>query len=175
MTGNYKVFIAFDLGDTIMIEETEEKDADGVTLRADLIPGLEGLLRRLANEGVLLGLIADTMIGTYKNVLKQHGLYDLFQVFSISDELGVRKPHPRMFNYAKEQAERKGFSGKDMLMVGNNYDRDIVGGKLAGYSTCWFYWNDRYPYDEGASAADGTVTTAADLSDWITKWSAERH
>lgn len=153
-----------------MIEETEEKDANGVTLRAELIPGLEAFLHELSGEGVLLGLIADTMVDTYKNVLKQHGLYHLFKVFSISDELGVRKPHPLMFSHAKEQAENQGLARNHMLMVGNNYDRDIVGGKQAGYSTCWYHWNERYPYDETAPAADGTVTTAAELRDWILNW-----
>ena len=31
--------LLFDLGDTIMIEESEVKDAEETTLQADLIPG----------------------------------------------------------------------------------------------------------------------------------------
>lgn len=47
MTSEYLAFIAFDLGDTMMIEETEHKDADGVTLRAELIVGMAEWIRDL--------------------------------------------------------------------------------------------------------------------------------
>lgn len=163
-------FICFDLGDTIMIEETEEKDIHEVTMRANLIEGVSDILRTLHDEGVMLGLIADTKIGTYHNVLRQHELFELFSVFSISDELGVAKPHPLMFNHALTEARRLGFQGERALMIGNNYYRDIIGGRLAGFDTCWFHWNERYPFDPARDAADGTVTTASELGLWIWDW-----
>lgn len=170
MTQDCKAFVCFDLGDTIMIEETEQKDADEVTQRADLIPGLESIIRALHADGVLLGLIADTKIGTYHNVLKQHGLFDLFSVFSISDELGVSKPHRLMFEHARREAKRLGFQGDRVVMIGNNHHRDIVGGREAGFDTCWFHWNDRYPFDATAESSDATVTSADELKQWLASW-----
>ena len=52
--------ILFDLGDVIMREETEEK-RDGVTQRAELVPGMAALLRDLRGAGKRLGLVADTL------------------------------------------------------------------------------------------------------------------
>ena len=43
--------VFFDLGDTIMIEATEVKDAAGVTLRADLVPGAAATLHALKEQG----------------------------------------------------------------------------------------------------------------------------
>lgn len=163
-------FVCFDLGDTIMVEETEEKDETRTTQRAELIPGLADLIRSLHQQGVMLGIVADTRPGTYRNVLLQHNLYGLFSVFSISEELGVEKPHPLMFTVAVGEAKRQGYTGNSPVMIGNNYARDIVGGKQAGFVTCWFHWNDRYPVPTDASAADGVVTSAADLRLWLDRW-----
>ena len=54
-----------------------------VTQRAELVPGMAELLQSLRRQGKRLGLVADTRIGTYRNVLGQHGLYDLFDAFAI--------------------------------------------------------------------------------------------
>ncbi len=62
--------ILFDLGDVIMREDSEEK-IDGVTQRAELVPGMAGLLHRLKRAGKRLGLVADTRGGTFRNVLRQ--------------------------------------------------------------------------------------------------------
>ena len=82
----------FDLGDTIMIEETEVKDAEKTTLRADLFPEMKEAVIYLKEAGYKLALVADTRPGTYVNVLNQHGMLDLFDAFAISEELDTVKP-----------------------------------------------------------------------------------
>ncbi len=82
MTAGQLAAFLFDLGDVIMREETEEK-IDGVTQRAELVPGMAALLRDLKGRGKRLGLVADTREGTYLNVLRQHGLLALFDHFAI--------------------------------------------------------------------------------------------
>jgi HAD superfamily hydrolase (TIGR01549 family) len=136
--------ILFDLGDAIMVETSEVKDESGTTLSADLIPGVEPVLRELKARGFPLGLVADTRRGTYQNVLRQHNLYDLFDVFAISDELGVEKPAPKIFKAALDALRiQPGDYGK-VLMVGNNLRRDVRGANALGLVSVWFHWNDRY-------------------------------
>jgi HAD superfamily hydrolase (TIGR01549 family) len=137
--------IFFDLGDTIMVEASEVKDEVGTTLAADLIPGVEPALRELKARGFPLGLVADTRRGTYQNVLRQHGLYDLFDVFAISDELGVEKPAPGIFSAALDALGVRPGDYDKVLMVGNNLRRDIRGANALGLVSVWFHWNDRYP------------------------------
>ena len=136
--------VLLDLGDVIMDESTEEKIAD-VTERADLVPGMADLVRDLHAAGMPLGLVADTRIGTYRNVLGLHGLFDLFSVFAISDELGAMKPDERMFRFALEgmQIPRDGWG--QVAMVGNNLARDIRGANALGLISIWMAWNQRYP------------------------------
>ncbi|MDE3091725.1 MAG: HAD hydrolase-like protein, partial [Chloroflexota bacterium] len=92
--------ILFDLGDVIMQEQTEVKDAEWNTLRADLVEGMGDALRALKSRGYKFGLVADTRFKTAWNVFHQHNLYDLFDAFAISEQVGVEKPDPRIFRAA---------------------------------------------------------------------------
>ena len=161
--------ICFDLGDTLMIEESERKDADGVTLEADLIPGMAELIRDLSRLPVALALVADTRAGTYRNVLAQHGLFDMFDAFAVSEELGIEKPHPRMFAHALAHSGVDAANAR-AVMVGNNYGRDVLGARAAGFEAVWFHWNTRYPAPPEPAQADGVVTSADELRAWLDAW-----
>lgn len=136
--------ILFDLGDCIMREATEEK-IDGVTRRAELVSGMADLLRSLRHDGHRLGLVADTRPGTYKNVLRQHGLYDLFATFAISDELGAEKPDRRLFRHALDTLAIPENDWGRVAMVGNNLARDVRGANALGLISIWLVWNPDYP------------------------------
>ncbi len=144
MTAGQLAAILFDLGDVIMREETEEK-IDGVTQLAELVPGMAALLRELKGQGKRLGLVADTREGTYLNVLRQHGLFDLFDHFAISDLLGCEKPDRRMFAHALDGLRIGPGDWPRVVMVGNNLSRDIRGANALGLITIWLAWNERYP------------------------------
>jgi HAD superfamily hydrolase (TIGR01549 family) len=135
--------ICFDFGDTLADEATEEKDAAGVTQRADLIPGASELVRELKRRGYPLALIADGYPGTYRNVLTQHALYDCFDVFAISEDLGVCKPDARMFAYALDQLGVPPEAYAHTVMVGNHLERDIKGANALGMISIWLDWAPR--------------------------------
>ena len=141
----YPLAVCFDFGDTLVDEASEVKDETQTTLRGELIPGADELLRELKRRGYKLALVADGQPGTYYNVLTQHDLYDLFDAFAISEELGVQKPHPRMFTHALDQL---GIAREDYgqtLMVGNYLERDIKGANQVGMISVWLDWAPRRP------------------------------
>ncbi len=162
--------IFLDLGDVIMQEETEVKDEEGVTLEAELVPGAEQALHDLKEMGYTLALVADTYVGTYKNVLGQHGLYEIFDAFAISTEVGCLKPDPRMFQKALDDLEIAKKDYERVIMVGNNLERDIVGANKMGLITVWSNWNDNDHYkkipenvDEHPDYEIGTLPELIDL------------
>jgi putative hydrolase of the HAD superfamily len=135
--------VCFDFGDTLCDEATEVKDDHQTTLRAELIPGAAELLRELRRRRYPLALVADGRPGTYANVLGQHGVLDLFDVLTISEELGCEKPEARMFVTALEQL---GIAPGDFgrtVMVGNNLARDIKGANRVGMVSVWLDWAPR--------------------------------
>jgi len=137
------ITICFDFGDTLVDEGSEIKDENAVTLKAELIPGADEVLRELKNRGYPLCLIADGPWNTYYNVLGHFDLWDLFDARAVSEKVGVNKPDPRMFTHAMEQL---GISSKDYsraMMVGNNLERDIKGANMLGMISVWLDWAPR--------------------------------
>lgn len=137
------IALFFDLGDTIMDEGTEVKDAELTTLHADLIPGLDDALRRCKQRVGRLALVADTRPGTATNVLTQHGLAGLFDYLAISEIVGVEKPDPRIFLVALDALGIAPADYGRVAMVGNNLERDIAGAKRLGLITIFLHWNER--------------------------------
>lgn len=137
--------IFFDLGDTLMDETTEVKDQDFVTIDAELIDGAREVIVRLKELGYKLALVADTRIGTYKNVLGKFDLLRYFDCFAISEELGISKPNPEIFLFALDSLGIEREHYKDVVMVGNNLKRDIAGANRLGLISVWIHRNDRYP------------------------------
>ena len=167
--------IFFDLGDTIMDESTEIKDASGTTLSADLIPGMADLLHELHNGRYRLALVADSRPNTPINVLKRHNLLNLFEHLSISENVGVDKPAPEIF---LDALKAMGFSEQEhpyILMVGNNLERDIVGANNLGLRSVFFHANDnrRTIPQTRAEIPRHTVTTAQELTKLIEMLSLE--
>jgi len=135
--------LLFDLGDTIVVEESEVKDAGETTLQADLIPGMAEALRHFKARGLQLALVADSRPDTPLNVLRQHGLYNLFDTLAISEVVGAIKPDPYIFRVALDALGiAEGDYGR-VVMVGNNLERDIAGANRLGLISVFFHWNDR--------------------------------
>ena len=143
--------VCLDCGDTLVDEGTEVKTTGDVSLRADLIPGADVLVHTLKERGYPLALVADGPTATFENNLNPYGLYELFDAYSISQQLGVMKPDAKMFVEALTQL---GIDRKDYgrtVMVGNNLERDIKGANALGMVSVWLDWAPRrskVPADE---------------------------
>ena len=136
--------IFLDCGDTLADEGTEVKDeATEIVSSADLIPGAENLTRRLKARGYRLALVADGPRETFVNILGQHGLWDDFEAHVISGDLGVAKPHRRMFETALAALDLSGEAVNRAVMVGNNLERDIKGANEAGLISVFLRWSTR--------------------------------
>jgi putative hydrolase of the HAD superfamily len=141
--GRRVIALLFDLGDTLMVEQSEVKNAEGTTLRADLVPGVAEALRRFKAQGHTLALVADARIDTPVNVLRQHGLYDLFDCLAISEVVGAEKPAAPIFRAALDALGIPQADYGRVAMVGNNLERDVAGANRLGLISVLFHWNDR--------------------------------
>jgi len=89
-----------------------------------------------------LGLVSDSQ-EVY--IIPELGLVNLdnfFETVVISSQYGCRKPDPRLFQQALKEMELT--STDDVLYVGDNWERDIVGATNAGIQSVWIQRrNDR--------------------------------
>jgi putative hydrolase of the HAD superfamily len=138
--------ICFDSGDTIIDEGTEVKqEGTEISLSADLIPGADELLHELKRRGYPLALVADGPVETFQNTLGQYGLYDLFDAYAISGEVGVDKPDVRMFHTALDRLDVAPEDYERVIMIGNYLARDIKGANEVGLISVWLDWAPRRP------------------------------
>lgn len=135
--------ICLDSGDTMVDESTEVKEGE-VVLRADLIPDTLEMIDQLKAEGYTIALVADGPRATFENVLKhQHGFWEAFSTYAISEDVGVLKPDARMFQSALDALNIAPSDYSRVVMVGNNLARDIKGANDLNIISIWMNWSPR--------------------------------
>ncbi|MCX7987172.1 MAG: YjjG family noncanonical pyrimidine nucleotidase, partial [Bacteroidales bacterium] len=67
--------------------------------------------------------------------LENSGIRHYFERIITSDSVGYRKPHTKIFEYALTSANAK---KKESLMIGDNWDIDILGAKEFGIDQVYF-------------------------------------
>jgi len=83
-----------------------------------------------------LGVIAN-QYRTVRDVLRRDGIASFFRVVEISEEVGVSKPDPRIFQRAIREA---GCKPQEAVMVGDRLDFDVEPAKSLGFHTIRIKW-----------------------------------
>ena len=136
--------VLLDFGDTLADQATERRDETGFLERVDLIAGAKELVERLRERGYALALVADGEVRDAHNVLRQHGLDELFDAVVISEALGTHKPDPEMFRRALTELGLGEEEARRTVMVGNRLERDVRGAHELGMIAVWIDWSPRY-------------------------------
>jgi putative hydrolase of the HAD superfamily len=124
----------------------------------DPMPHVHAAVASMKEAGYRLGVICNTgMAGgrVLREVLKRHGLLDFFEVTTFSNEFGVAKPHPSIFQHTLEALG--GIRPDEALHVGDLEELDVEGAHRAGLHSALY-----------APEADGQVQTEAEfvVRDW---------
>ena len=101
----------------------------------DLIEGALEVVQALKPH-YQLALITNGFKAVQRSRLAQSALRDYFPVLVISEEVGVAKPAPAIFQAAFEQMGNP--AQDEVLLVGDSLTSDIQGGHNYGLDTCWF-------------------------------------
>lgn len=80
-----------------------------------------------------LGLVAN-QLGAVREALQRDGLADAFEIWAISEELGLEKPDPRIYEVALRQAQ---VEPSRSAMCGDRLDYDIRPAREVGMRTVW--------------------------------------
>lgn len=128
------------------------------------LPGAVSLVNALHGK-VKMGIITNGFTSLQQIRLERTGLRDRFDLLVISEEVGVAKPDPRIFDYALEQAGSPDRSR--VLMVGDTAESDILGGINAGLSTCWL--NAHHREQPAGIEPTSTVASLSELEQLLCK------
>lgn len=99
-----------------------------------LLPGARDLLDFLKGKA-RLGIITNGFTVMQQTRLEHCGVADLFDPLVISEQIGVAKPDPKIFQHAFSRLGEPDRSR--ILMVGDNPHSDVLGAQNAGINSCW--------------------------------------
>ncbi len=119
-----------------------------------LVPGAAALVPALAHR-YRLAIITNGLAAVQRPRFAASPIGSFFDPVVISDELGVAKPDPAIFDIA---FTRMGHPSKDeVLLIGDSLTSDIRGGSDYGLDTCWF--------NPGAKAAPADLTITHQIAE----------
>lgn len=135
----YRFFSVLNIepNDECFIKVTEYIETSLLDGENELINGIEELVFKL-HKKYALAVISDTGYtpGRYLRVLlKDLNIYNVFDVFAFSDEIGVSKPDKRIFNYTLNYFNIK---PDEALHIGDLLSTDIEGACEAGMHSIHF-------------------------------------
>ncbi len=125
-------------------------------LYEDVMPCLEKL-----KGGYRLGVIANQP-GEVRSAMRRDALDPFFEVWGVSDELGVGKPDPALFELSVEAA---GVAPAESVMVGDRLDYDMRPAAQVGMRTIWMLRGEApdEPTAGQLAETDGAIRSLAEL------------
>jgi putative hydrolase of the HAD superfamily len=102
-------------------------------------PSTHALLEALRGRGLKLGLVSNALDPgeLLHRDLEQMGVAERLDVAVFSSEIGLRKPHPSIFEHA---LGRLGVEPRDALFVGDDLVADVGGAAGVGMGTVQALW-----------------------------------
>jgi putative hydrolase of the HAD superfamily len=97
------------------------------------VAGALALLQAL-KPGYKLGIVTNNRLAEQEEKLRHLGMRPLVSELITSEEIGVAKPDPRIYQVA---LARLGASPAQTVMVGDNWQADVVGALAVGIRPVW--------------------------------------
>jgi len=101
-----------------------------------LLPGALEMVQGLHEKGYRMAIVTNGMAQVQHGRLDKSPVKPFMEEIFISEELGVHKPQPEMFDVV---CQRLGIADRRRaVMIGDNLQSDILGGNLAKIDTIWY-------------------------------------
>ncbi len=113
---------------------------DKCPLKTALVDGTMEVLNYLQGE-YIMHILTNGFRETQLKKLHNCKIDQYFKQIITSDEIGIQKPDPAIFNYALKKA---GVPVEEALMIGDNYKTDIIGAIKAGIDQVFFDVKDQH-------------------------------
>ena len=137
--------------------EASDRFLDLCASKPGLVEGARDLMDYLKAKGYRMHMCSNGFHEVQYKKLRSCGLDGHFDTVVLSEDAGYNKPAPEYFEYALRVT---GAKRETTLMIGDNFNTDILGAKRAGLATAYF---NRYPDYPATEPVDYEVTALCEL------------
>lgn len=137
--------------------ELSDRFLDICSSKPGLVPGARELMNYLKGRGYRMHMCSNGFHEVQYKKLHACGLTDYFDHVILSEDAGFNKPAPEFFDYAIKMS---GAEKATTLMIGDNFNTDILGAKRYGLATAFF---NRFPEYPAPEPIDYEVTSLKQL------------
>jgi putative hydrolase of the HAD superfamily len=151
---------------------------EAVIRRWELYPDTLDTLGALRDAGYRLGCISNTNDGAHAwRIIDRCNLRPWLSPIYTSEEVGLRKPHPRIFQLVLDDWN---LPSAQVVVVGDTLEADVQGAHNAGLRSVWVDrglvnpWSNNEAYKDRVMP-DATIQQLAELPDLLGIWDTDEH
>ena len=145
-----------------------QEKIDSIELYDDVKP----TLKKIRDMGIKSAIISDGIpIKQYEKILRLQ-IDELVDLIVITDEVGIRKPNPKLFEYF---LEKFGVKGNETIYIGDNLENDIIPAKMNNINTIYIHRGGKYDISlsdlnlRNSSKPDYEISQLYELFDILSK------
>jgi putative hydrolase of the HAD superfamily len=131
----WRTLVDFRITDQVLAKHMSERYLEILPTKKHLFEDTLDVLDYLRTKGYPMHLITNGFEKTQHAKMRNSGIDHFFQHVITSEEAGIMKPHPAIFEFALKKA---GVQARDAVMIGDTLDADIEGAIRAGMDTIYF-------------------------------------
>lgn len=130
----HKTFRAFNYNNPLLALQFNDDYVALCSSKTNLIANAREVLDYLEGK-YALHIITNGFVEAQEVKVEKSGLKKYFKEIVVSDEIGIKKPDSRIFDYALQAANT---TAKESIMIGDDYGPDVLGAKGVGMDQVYF-------------------------------------
>lgn len=131
----YDTFLKFNLDDFELSQTFEHQFLDEIVKYNELVPSSLDILEYLKKKGYTIHIISNGFRDVTHRKVEESGIKAYITTITSADDVGVRKPNPKVFNYAINLAKA---TKQESIIIGDDWVADIKGAKDFGIDAIYF-------------------------------------
>lgn len=131
----YNSFLKFNIDDFELSQLFEHSFLDEIVAFNEVVEGTFEILDYLKSKNYQIHIITNGFEEVTHRKINGSGMADYFNTVTSADDVGVRKPNPKIFDHALKIANA---TKEESILIGDDWIADVLGGKNYGMDIIFF-------------------------------------
>lgn len=141
----YDTFLHFGIDDFELSQQFEHRFLDEIVVYNEVVPGTNEILGYLKKKNYQLHIITNGFREVTHRKIEGSKIGHYFTTVTSADEVGVRKPNPKIFQHCLNIS---GAKLEESILIGDDWIADVEGAKSFGMEVIFFDVFNEFPNAE---------------------------